>query len=603
MKNFKKLLLSIMLCLCFFLGACGKTPPPSNPSPDTQQGSGNQQNGGSQNNGSQNNGSQNENSQGGNSSEDSNSGENQGNENSGNNQGNENSGEDQGNQGSENEGGENNNEPTTPPAPEDPGLTETEKISAFASLNNLSSNQIYNTSVSNQTTTTVSQYYGTITDLSNSGMTQEQWETYVPQAGYITLNPVTKTVENTTVAGRNTQNEGYKTYTSYDYRYNAYAEKSSEIVKFNSDANTYNKYLLESRYGAWMYIVDEDYATNSYAYDWHNENYEITELIKAIANTEDYTNLNNAVIKSITDAMLDGKMDVDIEYINPSVQIDIIEENDHYALTINLEYNETTTGTPAYPARVYGEYKIAFNESGILTINAENGYTLFTDSYNYGMLELIFSNTDLNKEFTEEERVDFYLTKFYTLDIDFTGTFDETKLDADISICGGQAYPSKNIYDTKMIYVDLGITQTVNTTYGNTITANLVNNAEYTLYWDKECTERIEEGTTYTSYNRPIYVKCTPAEGYAIVKFLHRDKYGYSLEGAGSGRIGATSYKLSDNPVYMPSVAPLMDKIIKVVVDGQVVYDSTGTSTVLEGIPLTESKIYFVEIYNAYSYQ
>ena len=53
----------------------------------------------------------------------------------------------------------------------------------------------------------------------------------------------------------------------------------------------------------------------------------------------------------------------------------------------------------------------------------------------------------------------------------------------------------------------------------------------------------------------------------------------------------------------MPSVAPLMDKIIKVVVDGQVVYDSTDTSTVLEGIPLTESKIYFIEIYNAYNYQ
>jgi hypothetical protein len=248
---------------------------------------------------------------------------------------------------------------------------------------------------------------------------------------------------------------------------------------------------------------------------------------------------------------------------------------------------------PAYQMEIFGVYEISFNESGILNINASNGYREYLTPVQTWELNYYFGTVaGIDKEFVNGETAEVIHTKYYDVNIDFTGTFDETKMEA-LSEFSGRVHDSPNIYDHSVVYVDLDIQSSASGTFGSPIQIGNLNNVNYELYWDRACTQKIETGETYGSFPKTIYVKATPQEGYALVKYLYRDNYGYSLENAGSGRKGMFVHELGENNIYEPTPAPLTKKIVKVTVDGVEVDFSSG-------IKFEENKVYVVEIYCSY---
>ncbi len=475
----KKLLKKILLCLLlvptiFFMFACN-VEPPVNP------GDGNTGNGTSQEGGSQNGGSQGGSSQGG------------------------------GSQGGGSQGGDQGGDQG---GSVDPVVAA--KNSAYAIINNIAKNDIYAGFESLELYAAYKYAEGSYFDLSQINLTEEEWDACVEQSSNWELNPKMPegdfyvNLPYPSYYGIKTNGEGYlyqkdKNITDLD-------------AKFVGAVVSYQDKLIYDDNQSFAY-VDNNYAPNTFKYDFSNNEYKILDVFAKIGTTSTYNELSTALV-SIVDGLNTyyNNEYLNFDEVDIQVKTDInILENSEYELVINAVYDTKISNEPGIAGAgekvlVYLDYVIKFNNNSILSINIEDGYLSDGNSWTSTNLRdwVNVNGTGKTKQEAFPSGCKITLKHNYLKKYEFSfNAFDETKMPDNADEYASSTIQNKS-YDFYIIYQDAEGTQTssglVKISFGETIVSHITSQeGTYDLYWWNmdDSKELIPLDTVITSYAPP----------------------------------------------------------------------------------------------------
>ena len=401
MKLFRKIILSIFLCLSIFLGACGKTPPPTNPNPETeQQGGSSQQGGESQSGGSQ--------SGGGASNSGSGAGDTQtGGNNQGNGDGNQDGGDGQDNTENPGNSGDQGQSQTSPEqiaweklrdlilVDDDDDTTTANVVDLYSNFNNgveLSVNRTDNTMG----------YY----DISKLNISKEDWDFYVQKVSEnymqhpfwnINANELIS-LQAINIDETNSTYEGYKSTPSYTQAIKHQNETYNEI-KINLPSTKYQTVTTQT------FDQNEvgNYIENNYKYDFSDDEYGIVAMCNIIQSTTQYTDFITHLGSTLNDVELGYSQPLtpDDTWIKSVALNSLDDETFEFQInTLSRSMDDAYAENKKYPYPSvmvdFIQYSIKFSNSSLISIDVNTGFANVTRYHTASDLKNYFKNTGLD---------------------------------------------------------------------------------------------------------------------------------------------------------------------------------------------------------------
>jgi len=423
-----------------------------------------------------------------------------------------------------------------PTPPEDPKDTwdESDKTAAYTTLRTTINNFTVPTT-DNKTAVEVNsrEAMEMAFDFTNSGLdsqTKEMMQQMMPSGAEVSAVKESY--------GYSSDNTGYYVKKSYDETTQDYVNTALNLTK--KSGTTYSNYHfyqteeydeLEDDYVTvdvkTKSLVDDKYAPNTYKLtkDDMSETGKLAQIygiFDSIKEHETYTDFKEDVL-DLAAEMMEGGFDLS-NAEDSNISIDITKSDDNvFTLTGTIDINQLVVENMGMEMNmnIDAGLTVKFDENYIhsaeMTADIEGGCDVPTNTMmqttTYGQNDVVSIDIDMDME----------------ANANFKAAFDNTVMNSDVTgyVGTGENDSIENrITNVSFEYVGIYDSRTESNTgkFDDDIDLDMIaeiqplNVTVEGVYWDEACTDKVEEGEKYPSYDIKLYVKVTPNTEFAIVQ-------------------------------------------------------------------------------------